>query len=229
MTSRLNKVFYDHPCEVMAKKLLGKVLCRKLDTGEVLKGRIVETEMYPGSTDKASHSFNNKKTKRNGAMFMEPGTAYVYYIYGMYFCFNISTQETGGCVLIRSLEPTLGVEEMRSRRLKSKKKGSKASLLKDTDLCSGPSKLCQALGITIDDNKVDLTEISSTLWLEDGPDLPEDRVFVSKRIGINSYGSASADKPFRFYEKGNNHVSVIDKDDDASPRKKTKKVSSLSS
>lgn len=71
---------------------MGKYLCRRLDCGKVVKGRIVETEMYPGQVDKASHSFNDKKTGRNGAMFMEPGTAYVYLIYGMYFCFNISAQ-----------------------------------------------------------------------------------------------------------------------------------------
>ena len=90
MTARLQKEFFNKTCDILAKELLGKVLCRKCGD-QVLKGRIVETEMYPGVTDKASHSFDNKKTKRNGAMFMAPGTAYVYFIYGMYFCFNISS------------------------------------------------------------------------------------------------------------------------------------------
>ena len=91
--TRLGRHFFDSTSDVLAKKLLGKVLCRRLsESGEVLRGRIVETEMYPGSTDKASHSFGDKKTKRNGAMFMQPGTAYVYFIYGMYFCFNISSK-----------------------------------------------------------------------------------------------------------------------------------------
>ncbi len=89
--SRLPESFFNHSSSVMAKKLLGKLLCRRLPDGAVLRGKIVETEMYPGNTDQASHSFKNKKTKRNGAMFMKPGTAYVYFIYGMYFCFNIST------------------------------------------------------------------------------------------------------------------------------------------
>ena len=88
---RLSRKFFDRDCERLAKGLLGKVLCRELD-GEILKGRIVETEMYPGQTDKASHSFNQKRTGRNGAMFMAPGTAYVYNIYGMYCCFNISSK-----------------------------------------------------------------------------------------------------------------------------------------
>ena len=92
-STRLEKTFYDKPCSQLAKDLLGKVLCRKLEeSGKVVKGRIVETEMYPGQTDKASHTYNDKKTGRNGAMYMEPGTAYVYIIYGMYFCFNISAK-----------------------------------------------------------------------------------------------------------------------------------------
>ena len=89
---RLSKAFYDKPCAELATELLGKKLCRKLKSGQVVKGRIVETEMYPGQTDKASHSYNDKKTGRNGAMFMEGGTAYVYLIYGMYFCFNVSAK-----------------------------------------------------------------------------------------------------------------------------------------
>ena len=194
MSGRLKRTFFDNNCDVMSKKLLGKILCRKLDDGTILKGKIVETEMYPGSTDKASHSFNAKKTKRNGAMFMDPGTSYVYYIYGMYFCFNISTKETGGAILIRALEPLQGLDEMRKFRqtkLKSPKK------FKDKDLCSGPSKLCQALNIAISHNELDLTQDEANLWVEDADDLEDDQIYVSKRIGINSYGSDSADKLYR--------------------------------
>lgn len=94
MSPRLTRAFYDKPCSELAKDLLGKVLCRRLPGGasRVVRGRIVETEMYPGNVDKASHSAGNKRTTRNGAMFMEPGTSYVYMTYGMYFCFNISAQ-----------------------------------------------------------------------------------------------------------------------------------------
>jgi DNA-3-methyladenine glycosylase len=88
---RLGKDFYDFPCRDMATKLLGKLLCCASANG-VMKGRIVETEMYPGMSDPASHSYEGKKTSRNSSMFKEPGTAYVYSIYGMYYCFNISSQ-----------------------------------------------------------------------------------------------------------------------------------------
>jgi DNA-3-methyladenine glycosylase len=93
---RLSREFFGENCDVLAKKLLGKLLCRRVEVvdeeEETLKGRIVETEMYPGQTDKASHSYQPKKTARNGAMFMQPGTAYAYNIYGMYCCFNVSSK-----------------------------------------------------------------------------------------------------------------------------------------
>lgn len=87
---RLDAQFYDTPCEEMAKSLLGKVLVRKLD-GIIVRGRIVETECYLGNEDAASHSYGGKVTARNQPMFMKPGTAYVYMTYGMYNCFNISS------------------------------------------------------------------------------------------------------------------------------------------
>lgn len=93
MTSRLVKSFYKQDCESLAKALLGKVLVRYCkDTGERLSGLIVETEAYLGKEDKGAHSFNGKRTNKNEAMFMEPGTCYVYNIYGMYCCMNISSE-----------------------------------------------------------------------------------------------------------------------------------------
>lgn len=89
---RLGAEFYNQPCEEMAKSLLGKILVRRLDDNVVVRGRIVETESYPGCQDVASHSFNGKVTPRNEPMFMKPGTAYVYLTYGMYHCFNISSK-----------------------------------------------------------------------------------------------------------------------------------------
>lgn len=241
--------FYDAPCLDLSKALLGKVLCRKTPENTVLRGRIVETEAYPGATDPASHSFQAKKTKRNGAMFMEPGTSYVYSIYGMYHCFNISSRgtpipyigasdglnhlyfvistESGGAVLIRSLEPICSVDskecvEMTRNRQKRAKQTKKP--LKITDLCSGPSKLCQSLDINKDNlNEVDLTR-SDDIWLEDAPSTAEDLVFVSTRIGIDGAGKESAEKPYRFYEKDNLHVSVLDKLDDFKKRKRTLKT-----
>ena len=225
---RLSRKFFDRDCERLARGLLGKVLCRELG-GEVLRGRIVETEMYPGQTDEASHSFNMKKTGRNGAMFMAPGTAYVYNIYGMYCCFNISSKgdldryerhqftcllnsvsftETGGCVLIRALEPLEGAKSMEERRSVKRKKQSK---LKLTDLCSGPSKLCLAFGITKSSaNEMDLTAAESDMWLTDAPEVAASDIVTSTRVGIEGAGPESAGKPFRFYERDNGHVSVLD-------------------
>ena len=106
--SKLDRSFYDKPTENLAKELLGKLLYRVLDNGEVLCGRIVETEGYLGEIDKACHAFGGKRTARSEPMYMAPGTAYVYIIYGMYNCLNISSQEPGACVLIRALEPLQG-------------------------------------------------------------------------------------------------------------------------
>jgi hypothetical protein len=92
---RLKESFYDVPCEDLAKRLLGKVLVRRLNDGTLIKGRIVETECYLGGEDKASHSYNGRITERSKPMYMKPGTTYVYITYGMYHCFNISSQ--GSC------------------------------------------------------------------------------------------------------------------------------------
>ena len=106
--TKLGRAFYDRPTEELAKQLLGKLLYRVLGNGEVLCGRIVETEGYLGEVDKACHAFGGKRTARSEPMYMAPGTAYVYIIYGMYHCLNISSQEPGACVLIRALEPLQG-------------------------------------------------------------------------------------------------------------------------
>ena len=92
----------------LAKYLLRKIVIRVLDTGEKLAGRIVETEAYLGEIDKACHTNGGKKTAKTEAMYMEPGTAYVYFMYGMYICLNISSADQGGCVLIRALQPVQG-------------------------------------------------------------------------------------------------------------------------
>lgn len=106
--NKLGQSFYDQPTVNLAKMLLGKLLYRILDDGEVLCGRIVETEGYLGEVDKACHAYGGKRTARSEPMYMAPGTAYVYIIYGMYHCLNISSQEPGACVLIRALEPLQG-------------------------------------------------------------------------------------------------------------------------
>ena len=99
---------YDRSSLELAQFLLGKILCR-IDNGKLLCGEIVETEAYTGINDKACHAFGGKRTKRTEPMYMPAGTSYVYSIYGMYYCLNISSADEGGCALIRSLEPKQGI------------------------------------------------------------------------------------------------------------------------
>ena len=139
MTRRITRTFYRNEATELAKALLGHLLVRKLESGQVLSGRIVETEAYLGITDRASHSFGGRRTKRNNSMWLDGGHAYVYFIYGMHWCFNIVSahkNEPSAC-LIRAIEPITGLNEIYRHR------GNK----QETDLCSGPAKLTQALAI----------------------------------------------------------------------------------
>ncbi|MCL4122375.1 UNVERIFIED_CONTAM: hypothetical protein GTU68_062061 [Idotea baltica] len=193
---------------ILLNQYIGQLLVRQVN-GKRLSGFITETECYLGTADSASHTFNGKKTRRNEPMFMEPGTSYVYSIYGMYFCFNISSKEVGSCVLIRSLEPYEGIEEMHVYRHKHRKASSKE--LKTHQLCNGPSKLCQALNISKNCNKINMAE-SDEFWVENGSEYAsEENIVVSKRIGIESAGEEAASKPLRFYLKNNPSVSVRDR------------------
>ncbi|XP_078692285.1 uncharacterized protein LOC144922397 isoform X1 [Branchiostoma floridae x Branchiostoma belcheri] len=207
--ARLLYSLYDQKCLDLAKALLGKVIVRKLDDGSVVSGMIVETEAYCGRDDKASHSFGNRKTERNAAMFMKPGTAYVYIIYGMYHCFNISSQGEGSAVLIRAVQPLTGVDRMKVQR--GQRRGDKGAGLKTEQLGNGPSKLCQALHI--DKNTVNQQDLTTCpfIWLEPREDVKDADIIHSTRIGIDSSGEEWAKKPWRFYFRGNKSVSVRDK------------------
>ena len=103
----LNPNDYNKSSLILARYLLGKILVR-VDNGEALKGRIVETEAYLGETDPACHSYGGKRTSRTIPMYMNPGTTYIFTIYGLYYCLNVSSADKGGCVLIRALEPIEG-------------------------------------------------------------------------------------------------------------------------
>ncbi|XP_060534802.1 DNA-3-methyladenine glycosylase-like [Cylas formicarius] len=202
----------DIACQTMAFDFLGKILARRLDDGTVLRGRIVETECYPGGEDKASHSHNGRRTPSNEPMYMAAGTSYVYMTYGMYHCFNISSKEPGAAVLLRALEPVEGLDVMQRLR-KDRKKKLDDRQLKVDELCNGPSKLCISLNITkIECNKLDLTQ-SDTLWLEHDPEFSARNIQVVKtsRIGIASAGEEWSKKPLRFYILGNPSVSKRDK------------------
>ncbi|NXX85178.1 3MG glycosylase, partial [Urocolius indicus] len=207
-SSQLEADFFNQPCISLAKSFLGQILVRKLPDGRELWGRIVETEAYLGGEDEASHSKGGKQTQRNAAMFMKPGTLYVYQIYGMYFCINVSSQGEGAAVLLRSLEPLRGLEAMRELRSAARKGPPK--VLRDWQLCNGPSKLCQALGIDKTFDQRDLAR-DAAIWMAPGSDLPgEQDVVATTRIGIGNRGEW-AQKPLRFYLRGNKSVSVVDK------------------
>ncbi|XP_052408433.1 DNA-3-methyladenine glycosylase [Carassius gibelio] len=208
---RLSYSFFNQPCEDLAKAFLGKVLVRKLTDGTELRGRVVETEAYLGGEDKASHSAGGKRTERNTAMFMKPGTIYVYPIYGIYLCMNVSSQGEGAAVLVRSLEPLSAQDVMRGLRAAKRKAGAK--ILKEKEFCNGPSKLCQALDIQRCFDRRDLAT-DTEVWLERDPEreaVCAGEVVSAPRIGVESHGEW-ATKPLRFYLRGHPCVSVLNRD-----------------
>lgn len=204
---RLDRAFFATDAGSLAPKLLGCVLVRTLAGGERLAGRIVETEAYLGPEDAAAHSKGWRRTPRTEPMFGEPGTSYVFLTYGMHHCFNIVCEREGypAAVLIRALEPTEGLEPMRARRLGGVKRAGR--VMRDRDLCSGPAKLCQALGIDRGLNGVDLCAPGG-LWLERGATVKG--VTRTTRIGVD-YAGAWAAAPLRWYATGSPHVSVRDR------------------
>lgn len=183
--TRLSRAFFDRETPVVARALLGQRLVRVL-AGQRLSGLIVETEAYGGPDDQASHAF--RRTPRSAIMFGPPGHAYVYFIYGMYFCLNAVTEADGrpGAVLIRALAPQEGLALMRSRRGNAPERR----------LADGPGKLCLALGITRAQNGLDLTA-SDELFIEAGVGAPDEQICATPRIGVR--GDAGArERPWRF-------------------------------
>jgi DNA-3-methyladenine glycosylase len=186
--------FYLGPPDQVARNLLGKLLVRP--GRRPLVGRIVEVEAYFGEDDPASHSFAGK-TARNAVLFGPPGHAYVYFIYGMYYCLNVSCEPEGraGGVLFRALEPISGLDAMAAAR-GLPARGTAA-------LTSGPGRLCQAFGITrARDNGADFTSPESDLQIRDDG-FRAGKVLVTPRIGI----SKDAARPARFLLSGNPFVS----------------------
>lgn len=182
--------FLSDQSEVVAPRLLGCELICSIN-GLSSRLRIVETEAYHQS-DAASHSFRGQ-TPRTKAMFGPSGHAYVYFTYGMHYCFNIVTGQVGegAGVLIRAGEPLDGVENIQFNR----------SVKRQVDLTNGPAKLCQALGITRDFNGHSLRD--SPLQLVERPVLKPSQIITTTRVGI----SRDIDRPWRFYIKDNPYVS----------------------
>lgn len=206
-SGRLQYKFFDIPCEELAQRLLGKLLVRYLDNGTILKSRIVETEEYLGAINKASHSYQNKVTPCNLLMYMPPGTIYVYMTYGMYHCFNISSQGDGCAVLVRAVDPLEGVECMADQRNISK---TRKANLKPHELCNGPSKLCMAYQLNKQHSRYSLCTWKN-LWIEDDGASEDIKIIKSARIGIDSCGPEWANKPLRYYIYGNKSVSKKNK------------------
>jgi DNA-3-methyladenine glycosylase len=202
----LRRSYFQTDAESLAKKLLGQRLVRILPDRFRLAGLIVETEAYLGEPDAASHAYRLRRTPRNEAMYAPPGTSYVYFTYGMHFCFNIVCGKTNEplAVLIRALEPTEGQETMRRNRLSARRPVRKS--VPDTALCSGPARLCQALAIDRSLNGIDLTT-DGRLFLEhaSGP-VADELVQRTPRIGV-AYAGDWAARPLRFVIRGNPHIS----------------------
>tara|TARA_B100001750_G_C15483198_1_gene586777 strand:- start:37 stop:633 length:597 start_codon:yes stop_codon:yes gene_type:complete len=177
----------------ISQLLLGKVLETKINN-KTTSGIIVETEAYSGQNDKASHSYKNKKTQRNSAMFENGGHTYIYLCYGIHALFNVVTniKEIPQAVLIRSIEPVKGAQHMLKRR--GMKKIS-------THLTSGPGKLCQALGISLQHNKVSLQGPNISIY-DSGITISRSSIIACPRIGVD-YAGKDALKPWRFYIKSN--------------------------
>ena len=193
--------------EPLAAALLGRLLVRRLDDGRTLAGRIVETEAYIGVRDRASHAFGGRRTPRNEAMYGPPGTAYVYFTYGMHHCFNVVCGEVGEpvAVLIRALEPVEGVAHMTSMRQAASR--SRARQIAPQDLCRGPARLCQAMVIDRTLDGLDLVS-DPRLWIAEArADMPDNRVLRTQRVGVD-YAGAWARRRLRWMFAGHSCVSV---------------------
>lgn len=192
------RAFYARPTLEVARDLIGKLLVHAAPAGTAA-GMIVEVEAYSGEDDPACHAAAGF-TRRNAPLYGPPGRAYVYVNYGLHHLVNAVTEPEGApaAVLIRALEPCIGVPLMRRRRARGA--GGRAAPPADVDLCRGPGNLTCALGITLRRNRCDLS--GGRLRVEDcGPF--EGRAAWSPRIGV----TAGADRPWRCYAAGNPHVS----------------------
>ncbi len=183
---KLDKEFFTQDSYNLAISLLGKVICIKKDN-EIKKYRIVETEAYGGITDKAAHSYNNKRTPRTEVMYKEGGYIYIYLIYGMYYLLNFvaSVENNPDAVLIRAVEP---IDEI----VKPNK-------------TNGPGKLCKYMGIDKSYYGIDVTT-SSIIYVEDDG-FVVDEIVKTKRINID-YAEEDKDRLWRFYIKGNKYISI---------------------
>jgi len=200
---RLPAKFYQQDTFALAENLLGKYLIRKYNN-HILNGKIVETECYYGPNDLASHA-SRGKTERTKLMFAQPGLAYIYLIYGMYYCLNIVTEHKNfpAAILIRAIEPISGLKQMAKNRQIPVAQNS----LPITKLTSGPGKLCQAFKINKSLNGENLIT-SKKLYLATNTQekITPKQIKKAKRIGID-YAGQYKNKLWRYYLKDNLFVS----------------------
>ncbi len=195
----LPRKFYERDIQTVSKDLLGKIVVHETSEGYTA-GRIVETEAYQGPEDKASHAYQGLRTKRTETQFGPKGHAYIYLIYGMYHCFNVTAGDKPGkpeAVLMRALEPVAGIGLMQKRRTTAK--GSTVKL------ANGPGKLCAALSLSTKQNGVDITK--KPFYIKNAPGLPKEDIVVTTRIGVD-YAKEWKHKPWRFFEKDSPYVSI---------------------
>jgi DNA-3-methyladenine glycosylase len=180
----------------VARGLLGHVLVSDLPRGRRTAGRIVEVEAYVGPHDPACHAYGHRRTRRTEQLYGPPGTAYIYFTYGMHWCLNAVTEADGypAAVLIRALEPLAGIETMRRRRAGEGGEGGGGRHVPDRQLCAGPARLCEALGVTGALNGARLQR-GSPLRIVRSTLRRRGTVVAGPRIGITS----ATDWPLRFY------------------------------
>lgn len=199
--ARLPREFYDRDTVKVAQDLLGKYLVRNLN-GELLVGRITETEAYIGRCDKACHAYNYRRTARTETLFMAPGHAYIYLIYGMYNCLNFVTEPEGepAAVLLRAVEPVAGMDTLLRLRYGDKP----LTPYRQKNFLNGPGKVCRGFALSKAENRLDLT--GDTLFICESPEdvglpcpeSPKEHICAGPRIGID-YAEEARDFPWRFW------------------------------
>ena len=192
---KLTREFYERDVLTVAPELVGKYLVHKAEEGTTI-GKIVEVEAYMGASDAASHAYRNKRTPRTEIQFGPGGFAYIYLIYGMYYCLNVVTNKIGvpQVVLIRALDPTEGIALMKKRSACDVRQ----------NLCNGPGKLCRAMGITKRHYGMDLC--GEELCLVEGEPPEDTHITTTPRINID-YAGEAMNYPWRYIISGNQCVS----------------------
>jgi DNA-3-methyladenine glycosylase len=187
MTILFSRDFYSRPTLQVARDLLGANLVRTLN-GQILTGRILETEAYIGEDDLGCHA-RAGRTRRTEVMYGPPGHAYVYFTYGMHWCLNAVTESKGfpAAVLIRAIQPIMGIEKINS--------------LRNGGDTHGPGKLTQGLGINGGQNGADLCTKEAGLWIEEGEPMADDDVSIGPRVGLNNVPEPWKSMAWRFQVK----------------------------